>query len=153
MSFIRRINDMENILKNESLENYFQLSKEFNLKVFPIIERKEIILIILYSSNDVLFQINELPFYINSLIHSYLYTKIKININLSFPSNYPFTAPLWSLESVKHNIQSMEIFDYIENLINIHNESYKKEWSPAFRIETDILIFMTKLSNLNILFN
>ena len=136
-----------NLLNDSSLEDYYGIPKTIRLHTTPDIEQQKLTLSIIYNSNH-FYKIKELPFDINKMIHSYLHNKLEINIQISFPSLYPFRAPTWSLIRTRHNfLTSLSIPDYYKYLINSHNNQYVGNWSPTITMEKDILEFIQKINH------
>ena len=63
--------------------------------------------------------------------------------------------PVWLLQNIKQNVkvqQLVDINEYYSNIINIHNKQNAESWSPATKIETDIVEFIRKINHFEYLF-
>ena len=140
--FTRRFEQFNKLLGNDLLENYFGISQNFKLLIQSSNEN-EIKLTIIYFSQNKFLKIKNLPFEINCVIHSYLYNKMELNILMTYPFDYPFKSPQWSLLEVNHNFTTiLDIEKYYNYIILLHNLKYNiKNWSPAITISNDILDF------------
>ena len=90
------------------------------------------------------FYFDNLPPELNNKIEDFLYDKIVLNIIQVLPESYPFMQPLWVLSDIITPPQQHKLIEvyYCEKIRN-HNEKISDKWTPALRIEKDILIFMT----------
>ena len=96
----------------------------------------------------------ELPPEINSMISAYLPSYLILNIRIDFPPNYPFDSPIWSLiDCADHLVSSLQhAEEYYKYIINTHNTSNILNWSPAVKIDNDILVFMVRCNHFDSLF-
>jgi hypothetical protein len=62
---------------------------------------------------------------------------------------------MWELYSIDYNctIDQIHIPGYYNYLIENHNHQNNLDWSPAIRLETDILELILKLNHFKYLFN
>jgi hypothetical protein len=96
-----------------------------------------------------------LPIEIIRQIQEYGNHFIDMEIDIYFPNQYPFIQPLWCLKNIKHNVkvqQLVDINEYYSNIINNHNKQNAASWSPATKIETDIVEFIRKINHFEYLF-
>jgi len=143
--------------KDITIEDYYEVLKYNNKENIKckinteLIENKNIISFEIHFFKDIDYFYNflKLPDEINNEIYKF-YKKefIKIKMNIFYGNNYPFHPPIWSLENVNFNIDlHINLYDYYTNILNLHNLSYKKDWSPAIDIHHDILDIIQKLNH------
>ena len=84
--------------------------------------------------------IDGLPRDVNNYIHSFLVDIRRMTHVIEFPLSYPFEQPLWTLQ------------EYTVNGISKKEDEEKKatlfcgvDWSPAIKIDKEILLFISKL--------
>jgi hypothetical protein len=158
----RRVNDFTNIINlHGSLEKYFGITNEngiefktkINIQTLDGFNQFEINLDIIIINNYKIYNLNDLPLDINSLIASY-YTPnyIHLKIQITSPEDYPFNPPIWKIISVKHSLK-INLYEYYKYIVDSHNKIMKRNWSPAIKIEGDILYFITKINHFEHLFN
>ena len=158
----RRVNDFTNIINlHGSLEKYFGITNEngiefktkINIQTLDGFNQFELNLDIIIIQNYKIYNLNNLPLDINSLIASY-YTPnyIHLKIQITSPEDYPFNPPIWKIISVKHSLK-INLYEYYKYIVDSHNKIMKRNWSPAIKIETDILYFITKINHFEHLFN
>ena len=169
----RRVNDVTNKIKlHGSLEKYFGITNEngtnenglefktkINIKTlhkvneFNEVNRFKINLDIIIINNYKMYNLNNLPLDINSLIASY-YTPnyIHLKIQIKSPGTYPLNPPIWKIIGVKHSLK-MNLYEYYKYIVDSHNEIMKHSWSPAIKIDADILYFISKINHFEYLFN
>jgi hypothetical protein len=158
----RRVNDFTNIINlHGSLEKYFGITNEngiefktkINIQTLDGFNQFEINLDIIIINNYKIYNLNNLPLDINSLIASY-YTPnyIHLKIQITSPEDYPFNPPIWKIISVKHSLK-INLYEYYKYIVDSHNKIMKRNWSPAIKIEGDILYFITKINHFEHLFN
>jgi len=97
------------------------------------------------------YDFSQLPLDINRYIYSYYHADfITIKTKIHFPNEYPFKAPIWYLLKVEHNLELPICLSwYYTNIIDNHNNIYKRDWTPAIDIEKDLLDFLQKISHFN----
>jgi hypothetical protein len=158
----RRVNDFTNIINlHGSLEKYFGITNEngikfktkINIQTLDGFNQFEINLDIIIIHNNKIYNLNNLPLDINSLIASY-YTPnyIHLKIQITSPEDYPFNPPIWKIIDVKHSLK-MNLYEYYKYIVDSHNKIMKDSWSPAIKIEVDILYFISKINHFEHLFN
>ena len=158
----RRVNDFTNIINlHGSLEKYFGITNEngtefktkINIQTLDGFNQFELNLDIIIINNYKIYNLNNLPLDINSLIASY-YTPnyIHLKIQITSPEDYPFNPPIWKIMSVKHSLK-INLYEYYKYIVDSHNKIMKRNWSPAIKIEGDILYFITKINHFEHLFN
>ena len=158
----RRVNDFTNIINlHGSLEKYFGITNEngiefktkINIQTLDGFNQFEINLDIIIINNYKIYNLNNLPLDINSLIASY-YTPnyIHLKIQITSPEDYPFNPPIWKMINVKHSLK-INLYEYYKYIVDSHNKIMKRNWSPAIKIEGDILYFITKINHFEHLFN
>ena len=158
----RRVNDFTNIINlHGSLEKYFGITNEngtefktkINIQTLDGFNQFELNLDIIIINNYKIYNLNNLPLDINSLIASY-YTPnyIHLKIQITSPEDYPFNPPIWKIMSVKHSLK-INLYEYYKYIVDSHNKIMKRNWSPAIKIEADILYFITKINHFEHIFN
>jgi len=158
----RRVNDFTNIINlHGSLEKYFGITNEngnvfktkINIQTLDGFNQFEINLDFIIIHNYKIYNLNNLPLDINSLIASY-YTPnyIHLKIQITSPEDYPFNPPIWKIIDVKHSLK-MNLYEYYKYMVDSHNEIMKDTWSPAIKIDVDILYFISKINHFEHLFN
>ena len=75
--------------------------------------------------------------------------------HVSFPEDYPFCPPAWSLATFDASLEKryrsdeyggMTLCDYHTYLVDVHNEHYREaRWSPAVTVEKDVLTFIERM--------
>lgn len=149
MSLNYALRSLQKILTNEPLEKYYNIPDNFKIKTSCSEVEIKIILSILYYSYNEFLKIKELPFEISCIIHSYLYNKMEINILITYPLEYPFVRPIWSLINVKHNFKTLlNLNKYYKYLIDKHNHKHLQYWSPAISIDRNILEFIQQINHI-----
>jgi hypothetical protein len=81
--------------------------------------------------------INGLPRDINNYIYSFLSTTIKLKNIIELPPDYPFAPPLW--------IPLEYVVDGVSRLKDKHQEFCNTDWSPALKLDKEILIYISTL--------
>ena len=158
----RRVNDFTNIINlHGSLEKYFGITNEngtefktkINIQTLDGFNQFELNLDIIIINNYKIYNLNNLPLDINSLIASY-YTPnyIHLKIQITSPEDYPFNPPIWKIMGVKHSLK-INLYEYYKYIVDSHNEIMKHSWSPAIKIDVDILYFILKINHFEYLFN
>ena len=158
----RRVNDFTNIINlHGSLEKYFGITNEngiefktkINIQTLDGFNQFEINLDIIIINNYKIYNLNNLPLDINSLIASY-YTPnyIHLKIQITSPEDYPFNPPIWKIMSVKHSLK-INLYEYYKYIVDSHNKIMNHSWSPAIKIDVDILYFIAKINHFEYLFN
>ena len=84
--------------------------------------------------------IDGLPRDVNNYIHSFLVDIRRMTHVIEFPLSYPFEQPLWTLQEYTVNgISKKEDEDKKETLF------CGRDWSPALKIDKEILLSVSKL--------
>jgi len=156
--FINNVND-------SSIEKYFGIKtiNDSKLKISISKMKKiqsinipiKITLNIQYFKNEKLYNFNNLPIEIIRKIQEYGDHFIDMEIDIYFPNEYPYIRPIWWLSNVNNNVkleQPLSIKEYYNYIINNHNNNNKIYWSPATKIETDIIEFIRKINHFEYLF-
>lgn len=154
-----------NNIKDSSIENYFGINAVNNSKLKISISKIKhlqcikmpikITLNIQYFKNEKFYNFNNLPIEIIRQIQEYGDHFIDLEIDIYFPNQYPYKRPVWRLSNIKHNIkleQPLSLKEYYNYIINNHNKKNKIYWSPATKIETDIVEFIQKVNHFEYLF-
>lgn len=158
----RRVNDFTNIINlHGSLEKYFGITNEngtefktkINIQTLDGFNQFEINLDIIIINNNKIYKFNNIPLEINSFIASY-YTPNYIHLKIQIKSveDYPFNPPIWKIMDVKHSLK-INLYEYYKYIVYMHNEIMKHSWSPAIKIDVDILYFILKINHFEYLFN
>ena len=152
--FLEQMNNISleqfwNMLNSETENIVFDVRVEENILFFTIHFKKQFQQRRRERENYKFYPIAELPLDVNRFIASfYNEDNISINIEILFPNNYPFHPPVWKLVNVKSNMSVyLNLNDYYDNIINNHNQCYKRDWSPAIDIEKDLLYFIQKINH------
>jgi hypothetical protein len=124
----RLFDEFTHNLKDKSIAEYFQIThSKYNLKKI--------------DNQTFEFKISyevfprcalELPIELSMKIIGYLYEHTVIYYHIQIPSDYPFKAPEWVMQS----ITPPQIYD---DAVHILNYRYKNSWSPAITVEKDVL--------------
>lgn len=77
----------------------------------------------------------DLPTELRIYINSFLYEFKVISYKMTVPNDYPFKAPIWSLEVINTNVPSPQD----ELAVYYQNRRYTDSWSPVISFEKDIL--------------
>ena len=158
----KRVEHLSNIINlHGSLEKYFGITNEngtefktkINIQTLDGFNQFELNLDIIIINNYKIYNLNNLPLDINSLIASY-YTPnyIHLKIQITSPEDYPFNPPIWKIISVKHSLK-INLYEYYKYIVDSHNKIMKRNWSPAIKIDADILYFITKINHFEHIFN
>jgi hypothetical protein len=150
VSISNRFKRFEDIYQRQSLEKYFGL--KHNYDVFKFVPQKtdinKLTLDIQVVKNHY-HDFNYLPSDISNIISEYLQEYIYICVEITFPSDYPFKPPMYTLLSTKYNIVKfpISIDRYYATIVDNHNLQYKREWTPAMDIDKDILYFICRINH------
>ena len=89
----------------------------------------------------------ELPKEINCLIAEYLPSFIELTFSINHITGYPFSPPVWSLISCNDKLSWLKNSKgYYEYIVEQHNSTITRSWSPAITFDKDILYFASKLN-------
>jgi hypothetical protein len=154
-----------NNIKDSSIEKYFGINAVNNSKLKisiskiknlqSIKKQTKITLNMQYFKNEKIYNFNNLPIEIIRQIQEYGDNFIDMEIDIYFPKQYPYIRPIWRISNIKHNIklkQPLTVKEYYNYIINNHNNNNKIYWSPATKIETDIIEFIQKINHFEYLF-
>ena len=161
----KRVEHLSNIINlHGSLEKYFGITNENGIEFktniniqslnwVNLLNQFEIDLDIIIIHNYNIYNLNNLPLDINSLVASY-YTPNHIHIKIQIKSaeEYPFKPPIWKIVDVEHSLK-MNLYEYYKYIVDSHNEIMKHSWNPCILIDRDILYFISKINNFEYLFN
>jgi hypothetical protein len=138
---------ISNIPKTEiqrNLVKYFNLQyKETEMVSMNIdidnTQENRIILSVEYRTKTSFVHLKDVPFEVSRLISSYVpYNKIHVKFAITFPKEYPFCPPKWTLEEDLSNISDISNLivstkQYYQELVDTHNNQYKR--SPDLDID------------------
>jgi ubiquitin-protein ligase len=141
------IQDIRNIPKSEiqyNLVKYFNLQyKETEMVSMKIdmddLQQNRIVISVEYSTKKPFVQLKGIPFELSRMIYSYIpHNKIQLKFAISFPENYPFCPPKWSLVEDHSNISDISNLivtttQYYQEIVDTHNNQYKH--SPDLDID------------------
>ena len=132
---------------DNSIIDYYGIDNPFLTITFnPCDDFNEINII--YNRNSQIFEFPSLSYELNKKINDYTKCKINITLKINNVEHFPFQPPLWSLENIEYFIPSgihINIEEYYEYLVNLHNENYKinKSWVPGMQhVNSDLLNFI-----------
>ena len=151
-----RFKNQNNLDKSEDLIPHFEKIIGFNEskdgKVYMELNKEDCVLIFYckYEANTFDLKNNyiyELPKEINFLISEYLPSFIELTFAINHINGYPFTPPQWCLTSCNDKLSYLENSrGYYEYIVEEHNNTITRSWSPAITFEKDILYFASKLN-------
>jgi len=108
---------------------------------------------------ETLYQITQLPECVLENISDYVYNHnyLRLKFKITFPNDYPFGPPLWSMVSIDNTIKhdalaygGLTLTDYYNHLVEVHNRRYRDEnrqWYPNITVEKDVLMFLTRINH------
>ena len=141
MMIRKQFDDFTN--KYTSIENYFGIHTDpdstLHMKLFQTGVDTLLFRIEFQKPNTV--HLDELCQDVHTVIDAYLQTRIYAEFELAYPDSYPFKPPTWSLVLLRHTLP-LDLKEHYEYLVNNHNDQNNLDWSPAIRIEKDILEFL-----------
>ena len=140
----KRLNIFEQ--KYHNLEEYYGISNKIKLKHNRIGNK---IKLNIYFKKSNRYEFIELPREINNIISEYTPVFISINLEITFPIDYPMNNPIFSFVNIQNNLSNppINLEEYYKYIITNHNEQYKKYWSPAISIPVHILDFIQKINH------
>jgi hypothetical protein len=148
--FERRYSTMPHLLNNVTFQEHYNIRPGLGNKLLVDVNKTD-------NANEMKFivryiepfdyDIFELPIEISRVISSYLSSYVTIEFVIAHQADYPFSPPRWSVDNVKHNLHShsIDILEYYQYITQKHNDRYRKDWSPAIQINTDLLDFFQKI--------
>ncbi len=108
-----------------------------------------------YYTNSKIRELDTLPLPpdVCKCVAEFAYNHLRLQFKISFPSDYPFSPPNWSLASMDSSLPlqssvygGMTLQDYYVYLVDMHNEQYGIDvWSPVITIEKDVLLFVRRI--------
>ena len=143
------INSYNTYFNFKNIQNEMGLPRAYgdhrlNLSCGKIDKNNSINIMVEFVYKHSSFYFDNLPPELNCKINEFLYDKIILNITMVLPDSYPFIQPYWILSDIITPSQQHDlILVYYCDKIRYHNEKISDKWSPAFRIEKDILVFMS----------
>ncbi len=145
-----RFKRFEQLYQTYPLVKYFEL--KHNYDVFEIVPQKtdmDKLTLHIKVVKKHYHNFKYLPSDINNLISEYLPEYIYICVEITFPPDYPFKPPIYTLLSTKYNIVNyiISIDSYYASIVDNHNLQYKREWTPAMDIEKDVLSFICRINH------
>ena len=138
--------------ENKSYETEFGIENNDNEKLTihtSKFNQNKIGLHIRYKYKNKTLDFLNLPKEISRNISNFLDQYIDISIDLTYPNDYPFKEPKWSLTNINYNIDrtTIPLKEYYNYLIEKHNETYRHYWTPAIKMDKDILAFIGKINH------
>ena len=144
LSYTQNIHDIPKSEIRRNLVKYFNLQyKETEMVSINIdidgLQPNHIILSVEYSTKTSFVLLKGIPFELSRLISSYIPpNKIHVKFAISFPKEYPFCPPKWSLVEDLSNVSDISNLivpteQYYRELVDIHNNQYKR--SPDLDID------------------
>jgi hypothetical protein len=121
-----------NVVKLKGITGHYNISDEYKITITRITE-DVFMVYITYENQPPLIAQLELPSDINTYIKSFLHTKHKINSFLSYPNQYPFRPPAWTIVHATKDLK---------NQIIQYNKSLEESWLPCLNFENDILCYL-----------
>jgi hypothetical protein len=98
-----------------------------------------------YDRKQEIFHFPMLPYELNKKINDFTNSYINITLKINNVEYFPYEPPIWSLKNIEYFIPSgihINIKEYYEYLVNLHNEN-NKNWVPSMRyINSDLLNFI-----------
>jgi len=132
---------------DNSITKYYNIDNPFLTITFNPCDDFYVINIV-YDRKEPIFEFPMLPHEINKKINDYTKCNINITLNVKNSIRFPLTSPIWELKDIKYNIPTgihINIKEYYEYLVNLHNENYtkNKNWVPGMQyINSDLLNFI-----------
>jgi len=144
----------ERVLNNSSFTEYFGIAppnenEELDIKLVTADSTEGIVVI------DILFQkhttqnLLKIPIEIIRHIDNFNHYYLRLRLKLTFPVEYPFQPPVWSLEKIQQQTKPthVDMKEYYEYIIEKHNSQNATRWSPSTFIDKDILLFFTRINH------
>ena len=144
-------NFMRNI-RPTNICNYFGLHDK-NLDIQLIQNNKKFLLNFIYIKKIKYIQFVNLPEDINHEIYSFLSPQyINVTYEMTIDNDFPFTPPTWTLYSIHYKCTlELNIQEYYNYLIQNHNDESIRNWSPAIKLEQEILRLIARLNHFHYL--
>ena len=144
-------------LQNKKIEDYFGISsrnRKLSIRVNKCNNNKQKYMVEINCIKPQSFvNIMGLPLDIARKIHTYIPEYIKITFCIYYPEHYPFTPPVWSLDKISHRVNTqLNLTEYYKYIVDAHNGNYDIDWSPAIKLEADLIIFIQKINHFDMIF-
>ena len=140
--FNRRLDKFRNRLRNQSIIDYFNIKSENVEHNIDVLQSDNYSIIkINYYKSGTYFEFPNLPLEINEYIYYFTQTKIKIEVKVEPPENYPFNPPISisfnGRDYLDYCISCSTDFDYKTSSKCFHCTTLLCEynWSPAIKIK------------------
>jgi hypothetical protein len=121
-----------NVVNKQPITRHYTISDEYTITVTRIAE-DVFMVFITYENKPPLIAQLQLPSDIHMYIKSFLHTKHKINSFLSYPNQYPFRPPAWTIVNSSIELKK-EMIQF--------NKSLEESWLPCLNFENDILCYL-----------
>ena len=124
----------------------------------PFISKKndEIHITLKYIHKYKSFYLHFLPPELNQIIASFMKDTIYLEFIISYPKNYPFISPYWSLNKCSSSIinTTFNLSKYYQNKLDYHNQiNQRLTGTPSIYPEKDILGFIVIINHFDNIFN
>jgi hypothetical protein len=154
MAFMNYFKKFDDKLKDDSLENYWNIPQSKFSKTtirYEKIDTPEInIILTIRFSKKYNISIYELPTDISRYICEFLYEDIEIKTRINYTSQFPFDRPEWFFVSVSPSYIPESA---VKTIIDDHNCNNTSSWSPIIQIDRDFLTFFVKILKIKMLSN
>lgn len=121
-----------NVIKKQHITSHYNISDEFTI-VISRISGDVFMVYITYENKPPLISQLQLPSDIHNYIKSFLHQKHKINSFLTYPDQYPFRSPRWTIVHATKELKK-QIVQF--------NASLEESWLPCLNFENDILCYL-----------
>ena len=148
-AFVRQFEEFRQKIDITPIPNYFGLpvtpNRSLHIDLVRDKQKNELLLRVKFEKPNT-YDFPQLPTDINLTIDSYNIHFIQVVFRIVHSDNFPFQPPVWSLEGVTHNITTaLDLPIYYSFIVENHNDAYKEDWSPALRIEKDVLQLLSRI--------
>lgn len=127
--FTHLLNEFKANLKGKSIAEYFEIDhSKYDLKR---IDEQTFEFKVSYEVFPRCYAL-DLPIELSIKINGYLCGCTQIYYHIRIPNDYPFKPPKWIMQS----IAPPQIYS---DAVHVLNHRYDKDWSPAIRMEKDVL--------------
>ena len=147
----RNLEKLDEVLQGTTFEKFWGLDESIKIRKETTTE-PTLDISINYSKTHFI-EFKHLPIEISRIISEFLTDKIDIRTRIVYPQNYPFRNPEWTLLSVIHNSPKPLLDEYYREKIANHNCENREYWSPAIRMDKDILSFFITIQDLHGMFH
>ena len=138
-------------LTSQPLEDYFQITSgklEISAVDSSLPNLNTLDLEINYKDIPRYLDFGDLPHEVSEIINSYRENFIKIQIRILFPRNYPLRGSSFLLKNVDSNVNApIDLKEYYKYRIKSFNKSWKRDYSPAMKIEHYVLDFIQTINH------